>query len=243
MSITGNLTDFSLSEIFQLLAQGHKTGLLTLRSLPESQTRLLGNSCIWVNQGYVVATSNQSNQQGLVNLIAQYPWVSDRVVTKLAQFCPSHTPLGLYLRQQGVLQLEQLEHLFQVQIAQQLCALFQLKDAWFSFEQNGFIPNQEMTGLSLSASLLEVVLQKLVLLQKICEARKWQQKQSGLGDYSEFCPQVITSLDIAFFHSLKFSLFDTNTTLEKLSQLLDLSNCPYDLPKSKLHQAMCCTNH
>ena len=242
MPITGTLTDFSLSEIFQLLDKGHKTGLLTLRSLPESKTRLPVDSYIWVNQGDVVAAGNQSNQQGLISLIAQYPWVSDRVVTKIAQFCPSHKPLGLYLRQQGVLQVEQLEHLFQVQIAQQLCALFQLKDAWFSFEQNAPIPNQELTGLSLSVSVLEVVLQKLVVLQKICEARKWQQKQSGLGCYSDFCPQVITSLDIAFFHSLNFSLFDKDTSLAKLSQLLDLCDRPYDLPKSKLNQAICCTS-
>src|ERR687886_1689922 len=136
MSITGTLTDFSLPEIFQFLEKGHKTGLLTLRSLPESETMPPLTFYIWVNRGSFVAGANQLNHQGLVKLIPEYPWVSDRVVTKLAQFCPPDTPFGLYLKNQGVLQGEQLEHLFQIQIVQQLCPLLQLKDALFKFEQN-----------------------------------------------------------------------------------------------------------
>lgn len=243
MSITGTLSDFSLPEIVRFVDKGHKTGLLTLHSLPESSTKLPSNYYIWINQGNLVATANQLNQQGLVQLLEQYPWVSSRVVTKLAQFCPPDKPLGLYLRNQGVLQVEQLEHLFQVQVAQQLCALFQLKDALFTFEQNAPIPAPEMTGLSIPIRLLEVILQKLNWLQKLFDARKWQQKQSELCNYSEsFCTQLIKLLDIAFFHSLNFSLFDTNNTLAKLSQFLDLCDRPYDLPKSRLQQTMPCIN-
>lgn len=243
MSITGTLSDFSLPEIVQFVDKGHKTGLLTLQALPESSTKLPSNYYIWINQGNFVAAANHLNQQSLVQLLEQYPWVSNRVVTKLAQFCPPNKPLGLYLRNQGVLQVEQLEHLFQIQVAQQLCALFQLKDALFTFEQNTLMPAPEMTGLTMPIGLLEVILQKLNWLQKLFDARKWQQTQSGSCSYSEsFCTQLIKILDIAFFHSLNFSLFDTNNTVEKLSQFLDLCDRPYDLPKSRLKQIMPCIN-
>lgn len=241
MSITGTLSDFSLPEIFQFLEKGHKTGLLTLRSLPESETMSALTFYIWVNRGSFVAGANQLNHQGLVKLIPEYPWVSDRVVTKLAQFCPPDKSLGLYLRSQGALHMEQLEHLFQIQVVQQLCTLFQLKDAQFKFDQNVPLPMQEMTGLCVSAEVLKVMLRKLVWLQNLFETRKQQREKSEVASYSEnFCYKLRLSLDIAFFHSLNFSLFDTNNSLSELSQIFDLCDRPYDLPKSLKDQAMCC---
>lgn len=244
MSITGNLADFSLLEIFQFMEKGHKTGLLTLCTLPESQTTPPSNYYIWVNQGRLVAAANQLNNQGLVKLIDRYSWVSNRVVTKLARFCPPEQPLGLYLRKQGVLQIEQLEHLFQVQVVLPLCELFQLKDALFKFEQNAPIPRQEMTGFSIPTGFLKVMLQKMIWLQKLFEARKQEQEISELCCCSEnFCTQLSLILDMAFFHSLKFSLLDTNNSLAKLSYIFDLCDRPYDLPKSNWQQAMCCTRN
>jgi hypothetical protein len=152
MTITGCLTDFSIPEIFQLLEKGHKTGLLTISALPNSQLKPL-IYYIWVNQGRLVAAANRLDDQGLVSLIEQRQWISDRVFDKVVHWCcPITEPLGLYLKQQGVLQAEQLKHLFQVQVLQHLCALFQLKDGQFKFEQNGRLPTREMTGLSVPAT-------------------------------------------------------------------------------------------
>jgi hypothetical protein len=242
MSITGNLADFSLPEIFRFIEQGNKSGLLTVRTLSESQITPPSTFYIWMDKGTLVAATNHIDRQGLVKLIAQYPWVSDRVVTKLAEFCPPDKPLGLYLKNQGALQGEQLEHLFQIQIVQQLCPLLQLKDALFKFEQNAPIPTQEMTGLSIPARFLEIMLKEVIWLQKIFEQRKRQREQSQASiDCHSFCNQLSLILDIAFFHSLKLSLFDTNNTLAKLTQLLDLCDRPYELPKSRSPQVMCCT--
>ena len=242
MSITGSLTDFSLPEIFQFVDQGHKTGLLTLRTLPESQIPPSVHY-IWVNQGRIVAAANQLNAQGLISLINQYQWVSQRVVTKLAQFCPSNKPLGLYLRSQGALQVEHLEHLFQVQIIQQVCAIFQLKDAHFNFDQNVPIPTREMTGLSVSASVLQVVWQKLIMLKKFLDLRRFQRESSQVCRHSEnFCQQLELILDTAFYHSLNVSLFDADNSMTKLYQVLELYDRPYDLPKSIKSQTMYCVS-
>ncbi|MCA1990425.1 MAG: DUF4388 domain-containing protein [Coleofasciculus sp. S288] len=240
MSITGSITDFSLQEIFRFVGKGNKSGLLTVTASPESQIPSHTAHYIWVHRGDIVAAANHLNQQDLVWLIDQYPWVSNRVVTKLAQFCPPDKPLGLYLRSQGALQNEQLEHLFQVQIVRQACALLQLKDAQFKFDQNVPTPTQEMTGLSVSALVLEEIWQKLILLQKLFETRK--RKTSGLNSYPEnFCHQLHLVLDIAFFHSLNFSLFDTQKSFTELCQVFDLCDRPYDLPKPRQVEAMCCT--
>jgi hypothetical protein len=86
-----------------------------------------------------------------------------------------------------------------------------------------------------------MMLQKLVWLQKLFEARKLVEAGREWRANSEsFCDQIGLILDIAFFHSLKFSLFDTNNTLPKLSQFVDLYYRPYDLPKSRADCLMCC---
>lgn len=152
MCITGTLADFSLPEIFQFIEKGRKTGLLTLRALPGYQATPPPVYYIWVAQGRLVAVANRLDQQGLVKLIEQWHVVSERVFDKLIYWCcPINEPLGLYLRNQGVLTREQLKLLFHVQVLEAVSALFQLKDAQFKFEQNVPIPTREMTGLSIPA--------------------------------------------------------------------------------------------
>jgi hypothetical protein len=174
MSITGHLTDFSLAEIFQLLEKGQKTGLLTLCAQIAANAKPQAHY-IWVHQGRIVAAANRLDHQGLVSLIDQRQWVSDRVFDKLVHWCcPLNEPLGLYLKNQGVLQAEQLKRLFQVQVLKQVCALFQLKDAQFVFEPNAQIPTREMTGLSVPAT--EAVLVGLRVL------RNWDALTDKLPD-------------------------------------------------------------
>jgi len=155
MSITGSLADFSLPEIFQFLQKGRRTGLLTLRGLPQAQATPLPVHYIWVYKGHIVVAANRLDQQGLISLIEQFQVVSDRVLDRLIHWCcPIQEPLGLYLKQQGVLQAEQLKRLFNIQVLQPVAALFQLKDGEFKFEQNVPIPTREMTGLMVAAGAL-----------------------------------------------------------------------------------------
>lgn len=153
MCVTGFLSDFSLPEIFQFIEKGHKTGLLTLHALPDSPSKPGQSYYIWLRQGRIVAAANRLDQQGLVSLIDSRQWIRDRVFDKVVHWCcPIAQPLGLYLKNQGVLQAAQLKRLFQIQVLQQVCALFQLKDAEFKFEQNVLIPSREMTGLTVPAT-------------------------------------------------------------------------------------------
>ena len=111
---------------------------------------------IWVYRGHLVAVANRLDHLGLVELINQQQWVSERVVTKLAQLCPIDQPLGLYLLNQGVLKPSQLKQLFFLQVLQPVSVLSQLQEGQFRFDQTVLLPMGEMTGLSISAGAVKL---------------------------------------------------------------------------------------
>lgn len=150
MCITGSLRDFSLPEIFQLLDQGHHSGLLTLH--PDFPTPGVPSSVyqVWVYRGRITALANPFNHQSLMDWIDQSYGLNKSQLAQIMELCPSHQPLGAYLKHKGVLSSKQLQGLFQLQVLQPLCNLFQLRAGQFNFEHNLSMPTQEMTGLSLS---------------------------------------------------------------------------------------------
>ncbi|GAA6619719.1 DUF4388 domain-containing protein [Scytonema sp. NUACC26] len=155
MGIAGNLADFSLSELFQFLEQGHKTGRLTIEVLIEDNNQKMRVHHLWLHQGRVIAASDRLDRQGLMLAIAQRGWMTERVVSRVVQICPINTPMGLCLKSQGLLQAEQLKLLFNSQVLRQVCALFQVKDGLFTFRpmnSTETLPFAEMTGLSMPAT-------------------------------------------------------------------------------------------
>ncbi|MEO8893447.1 MAG: DUF4388 domain-containing protein [Coleofasciculaceae cyanobacterium] len=155
MLIKNSNSDFSFSEILQILEKDRKTGLLTLKGLPSRAVSPI--FYIWVERGRLVAAAKNLDHQGLVKLIEQRQWVSDRVLDKLVHWCcPIEQPLGTYLKNQGVLRSEQLRQLFNVQVLQPVSALFHLNQAQLQFDPNACTPRREMTGLSVSASALKL---------------------------------------------------------------------------------------
>lgn len=153
MAITGYLAEFSLAELFQLIEQGHKTGLLTIAPVPEpSDPNHPRSHYIWFNQGRVVAAANRSDHRGLITLISRRGWLSDRAAARLCETCGQKSPLGILLKTQGLLESEQLKLLFYVQVMRQVCNLFALTDGWFHFDGKALIPMQELTGVSAPAN-------------------------------------------------------------------------------------------
>lgn len=169
MCIAGYLSDFSLAEICHLIETGKQTGLLTLRACLPTQASSAAVHYIWVYQGHLVAVADQLDQQGLVSLITQRQWIYQPRLTQLIQTCPSHQPLGSYLKQKGALQTKQLKWLFQVQVLQSIRTFFQLQDAQFEFNSKVRIPTRELTGLSISAT--EATLIGLREAQRVLRAK------------------------------------------------------------------------
>lgn len=159
----GKLSEYSLPEIFQFLEQGQKTGLLVVNSLPTAGTTATKAYYFWIQQGWIVAAADRLDGQGLMSLLQQRNWLSDRVASKIPLICTLDAPLGLCLKSQGILQPEQLKLLFRTQVIQQAAEVFQLSDGRFALEQIAIIPYAEMTGLSIVAT--EATLMSLRTLQ------------------------------------------------------------------------------
>ena len=183
MTFTGYLAEFSLPEVLQFLEQGHKTGLLTIRTLPTALTQEMQSHYIWLHQGRIMAAADRLDDERLVSMIAQRGWVSEHLASKISQSCPSNTPMGLWLKSQGMLQAEQLKLLFRTQVVGQVSALFELQNGNFDLDPTATSPLVEMTGLSLPAT--EVTLMGLRTL------RDWTALEGKLPDPTSALSSVI----------------------------------------------------
>ena len=167
MAINGYLSKFSLPEVLQLLQEGNKTGLLTVRSRSDTSCDLIQESTpdavldstskichyfIWLHHGQIVAAADRSDYRGLVKMIAQRKWIVSSDLNRWIRQCPLRMPLGLYLKSQDLLSGEQMKLLFTVQIIRQICALFELVDGSFDFISDVKLPYLEMTGISIPAT-------------------------------------------------------------------------------------------
>ncbi len=151
MPVSGYLSNFSLPEVLQFVQEGNKTGLLTVRSLPDS-TEEFRRYFIWLNHGRIVAAADRTDYRGLFNLIAVRKWIPEEQLHRSLQNCPLRTPFGLHLKSQNLLSGEQMKLLFSVQIIRQICALFELVDGSFHFTSNVQLPYFEMTGINIPAT-------------------------------------------------------------------------------------------
>jgi hypothetical protein len=218
MAITGYLADFSLAEIFQVLEQGRKTGLLSISSLSEMLPEKRRNHYIWFTQGRIVGAANSLDHQGLTTLMSQRGWLGDRAAFRLAQVCSSDTPMGLCLKSQGVLQAEQLKLLFYSQVMRQVCALFELKDGWFQFDTKAPIPVAELTGLSAPAT--DVTLAGLRAL------KDWSALQDKLPEPSSALISVIDGKPSLKLNQVEWQIWEfTNGTvsLQAIAQQLSMA--------------------
>ncbi|OYQ64947.1 hypothetical protein B9G53_09225 [Pseudanabaena sp. SR411] len=175
MAISGYLSEFSLPEIFRLIEQGNKTGRLSLQErakIPSHKGKIFR---IWFKQGKIIAAADRIDGHGLLTMIQNRGWVSAQVASRIREVCAIDQPAGLCLKEQGLLEAEQLKLLFSQQVLQQVCKLFELQDGQFQFDTKVAPPVSELTGLAAPAS--EVTLAGLralrdwtMLLDKLPEA-------------------------------------------------------------------------
>lgn len=184
MSTLGNFTEFSLIEVFEFIERGNKSGLLTVRVLSSDRPRLHSVYYIWIKQGFIVATANRLDHQCLVRLIKQSQWISQGVIPRLNQFCSLDKPLGLCLKNQGILNISQLKQLFHIQVLLPLFGLCQLKNGQFEFQQNVPIPLREMLGLSVPAGVVKNLKENVSYIQELAESPSSTRKGKKLWDIS-----------------------------------------------------------
>ncbi|WP_017301903.1 DUF4388 domain-containing protein [Nodosilinea nodulosa] len=188
MVVSGKLSNFSLPEVLQLVEEGNKSGLLTVRALPNAADSSQDHF-IWLKQGRIVAAANRNDYHGLAHLIARRQLLSKAQLLGLIQKCPARTPFGVYLRSQELLTKEQLQGLFSTQVIQEICVLFELPDGTFHFTNDVQMPYLEMVGASVPAT--EVTLPGLRSLRNWSALKdKLPNLNSGLLSTTDGKPQA-----------------------------------------------------
>lgn len=217
MAVSGQLSHFSLPEVLQFAEEGHKTGLLTVRS-SFIATESCQNHFIWLRQGRIFAAANCHDYCGLSRLITHRQWIPQIKLLRLIQQCPLSTSLGAYLKSQGWLTTKQLKILFAEQIIREICSLFELSDGYFKLISNVQPPYLEMIGMSVPAT--EVTLPGLRSLRNWSVLNnKLPNLTSGLLRITNEQPQVrLTRQELSVW---KFA--DGSTSLNEIAQRLDLS--------------------
>lgn len=224
MAITGSLSEFSLPEIFQFLDQGQKTGILTIRDPQDLRTGKPFLRYIWLHGGRVVAAGDRLDNRGLVQLIEQRGWISDRLRPDVERLISENVPLGLNLKALGILQPDQLKLLFSIQVLRQVCALFQIETGQFRFEAKTELPKSEMTGLSLPAT--ETTLMGLRSL------KDWKALQSKLPEANSTLFKLIVGepqLRLENLENQVWQYANGTTNLKKIAEKLGI-------PIAKLQQ-------
>ncbi|MEO1296333.1 MAG: DUF4388 domain-containing protein [Cyanobacteria bacterium J06636_16] len=148
MQLTGAFSELPWTEVLHFLAHSQVTGQLAIRQ--ESRRLQCWQTCrcyLWMDQGYFVGASLNTNGYGLLRLIQQQGWLSLQSGERLAKTLPESLSLGEYLNTQGVLNDRQLHVLFQLQVIRRLNEIRHLQQACFEFESTENLPRLEMTSL------------------------------------------------------------------------------------------------
>ncbi len=218
MAITGYLSEFSLAELFQFLDRGNKTGLLTIRALPNFESGVIQSHYVWFRQGRIMGAANRLDGNGLLSSIHKRGWLNKEIASQLSQNLSADIPLGLQLKSQGILQPEQLKILFSVQVLRQVCALFTYANGNFEFDNQASLPWAEMTGLSTPAT--EVTLAGLRAL------KDWSNLQDKLPESTSALFSQIEGKPKVRINQLEWQVWeftDGATSLKEISQQLKLS--------------------
>ncbi|MEA5464562.1 DUF4388 domain-containing protein [Leptothoe sp. PORK10 BA2] len=163
MFVNGYFSDCSLLEVFQLLQDGKKTGLLSIQGLVSPDQVRPKYYYIWLHRGRIVTITTRLDSRGLAALISRRQYLSVTMMERLIRRCPIDEPLGRFLRSQGVLTKKQLKILFAAQVVGQIGELLYLPDGYCEFDQTALLPKVEMTGLSVGAT--DVILPGLRILK------------------------------------------------------------------------------
>ncbi len=176
--LKGNISEFSLPELFKMMGEGNKTGLLCLTynsssSANEFNSIPTNNYYIWFKEGEIVAASNRLDGKGLISLMSRRSWIDqDKLSSQLASLKSVKIPLGSLLKSQQLIKDQELEMLFKMQVSRQVMPLFGIKEAPFKFYENVSAPLTELTGLSINTQDL--------MLRSLRALRDWSILQNKL---------------------------------------------------------------
>ena len=215
MTATGYLSEYSLPELLHLLEVGNRTGQLKLCSQDRAGTSQTQHYFIWFRQGRIVSAFNDLRGRNLVRLMHQRQLLNLETATTLLRRSPVDLPFGLFLKSKRVLNADQLQLLFSIQVVRQIRALFTLEDAWFKFRDDAELPYSEMTGISIKAT--EVILPGLRAL------RNWKTLESRLPHVESGLSRCVSqpTVRLKAAEQQVWALADGESSLQAIANRLD----------------------
>lgn len=148
MALEGNLRDFSLEDMFRLLASGNKTGTLHLER-PDAE----GSVCF--KKGRVFFASSNWNRESLGRRLVKSGVISEKQLRqalglqKIQKKEKANRRLGQILVDEGYLESKVLENFIQEQINDTLFDLFRWDEGELRFEPDELCEDEDI-GISVS---------------------------------------------------------------------------------------------
>lgn len=150
MTLAGNLSAYSLAEIFNFVHEGSRTGMLEIA--PDSKSAVSHADYLWFEGGRIIAATTGLGGTDLFTKIERRKLVPPAQLDLLKhQLHQLPQALGLYLKSRGLLDADQLKLLYNSQTIATVCTLFEFQDREFSFAPDKLPANAELTGISLPA--------------------------------------------------------------------------------------------
>jgi Domain of unknown function (DUF4388) len=159
MRLSGRLQEFTLPEIFNILEEGSKSGLLNIRVF-NAQIAEFTKYCIWLKGGKIVGLSENPDGQDLINWLSQQSIVSAeqrRQLPTIAMALKDVDSLGAYLRTQHWVTPAQVDHIFSTTVVNPIMALFKIKEGFFTFNAENEPPKIALIGLGIAGSNLNLL--------------------------------------------------------------------------------------
>lgn len=162
MLVHGYLSQYSLAEIFNLIQEGKKNGVLSIEptyGLTDpaiAEESKLEIPCYYVSfQGGRVMSifyGLEYENQDLLAMIVERQWIPlDQLKELKKKLNGVIMPWGLQLKVWEIISVEQLRLLFDIQAISKLSQIFGIYEGKFRFNPSAELNYPEMTGLSLSA--------------------------------------------------------------------------------------------
>ncbi len=219
MKLVGDLSEYSLPEIFSFLDKCSQTGALIVSTDNNNSTSPI-NQYLWFKEGRIVAVTNGIDGTELLTKILQRKLIS-QIETQAIGKNIDHLsePLGLYLKSQGLIEVAQLKLLFNLQTIFPVVKLFEPDRIRFKFEAKRVATNAELTGLSITATELGFLGLRLL--------KNWSGLIPKLADPSysiQKCHSHQPNFELSRQELQLWKLADGKTTLTQLAVKMSISN-------------------
>ncbi len=224
MALTGYLSEYSLAEICRFIYEGRRSGLLEIYPDPNEIAPPQKTRHLWIENGRIIAVTSGMDGKELLTAIGQRKLMPQpQLAAIVSQLYQIDLPMGLYLKSQGLLDVEQLKLLYYDRTIAPLARLFEFNHSKFQFNairanSIGVLARSEMTGIRLTTR--EIGLKGL---RAVKDGSRWMNKFPDPNYALQKSESQLPNFRLDLTEVKLWSLADGRTPLTKLATQIDKS--------------------